>query len=104
LIRITLHGDPGHRTGVLRIHAETWPLVTWHRRAAGMVVATTDDGKEVTFTTDGKGGGWISFGGRHWELRGIAWDGATMTGVADEYPSDAWLAGYVERLAGRVRG
>lgn len=104
MIRIHLHGDPGHRTGLLHINAESWPLVTWHRRAAGMVVATTDAGKEVTFTTDGQGNGWISFAGRHWRLNGIAWARATMTGEAVEYPSDAWLGGYVERLAGRMRG
>lgn len=92
MIRITLHGDPGHRTGVLRIHAETWPLVTWHRRAAGMVVATTDDGHEVTFTTNGKGGGWISFAGRGWRLTGIAWADTTLTGTAEEYPSDRYMA------------
>lgn len=104
MIRLTLHGDPGHRTGVLRINAESWPLVTWHRRAAGMRVATTDDGHEVTYTESGDGGGWISFAGRGWRLTGIAWDGATMTGQAVEYPSDAWLADYVERMAARVRG
>jgi hypothetical protein len=31
-------------------------------------------------------------------------DGAAFTGVALEAPSDAWLEGYNERMAERVRG
>jgi len=91
-IRISLRGSPGIRTGTLRIGTEAWELVSWHRRAAGVVVATTDQGQEVTFTTDGAGGGSISFGGRHWFLREIAWAGTTMTGVAHEGVSDKAMA------------
>lgn len=91
-IRISLHGEPRHRTGTLRIHAESWSLASWRRRAAGVVVATTDAGQEVTFTTDGQGGGAISFGGRNWFLREIAWAGTTMTGVAADGVSDKAMA------------
>jgi hypothetical protein len=91
-MRISLRGSPGFRTGTLTIHNERWELASWHRRAAGMVVATTDAGQEVTFTTDGQGGGHISFGGRHWVVRGIAWNDTTMTGEAAEGVSDGAMA------------
>lgn len=91
-IRISLRGEPRHRTGTLRIGTEAWELVSWHRRAAGVGVATTDAGQEVTFTTDGAGGGAVSFAGRYWTLREIAWAGTTMTGEAQEGVSDKAMA------------
>ncbi len=95
MIRITLQGDPGFRTGEVQIgegvHEYQWHLVTWHKQAGGEVHATTDNGERVTLATDAGTGG-ITIGGERWLLRGCRWDGATMTGIACLAVSDGEMA------------
>ena len=69
--------------------------------------AITTDGERVTLAMDEDSGG-ITIGNtldaRRWTIREAVKDGATLEGVALEAPSDAWLEGYIERMARRVRG
>lgn len=82
MIRITLRGDPGHRTGTLQIRDQAHELATWYRGGdAGHVNATTSDGVQVTLALD-KGNGGITIGSRCHHIRNARWDGLTMTGDA----------------------
>ena len=105
MIHLTLTTNP--RTGRITIHGETWNLATWHKAAEGQMHATTTDGERVTLAMDDDHGG-ITIGNtldaRRWTIREAVKDGATLEGVALEAPSDAWLEGYIERMARRVRG
>jgi hypothetical protein len=91
-IRISLRGDPGLRTGSLRLGDDLHQLATWHRAADGVVLATTDAGQAITYTAGPEGEGTLSMSGRLWTLRECAWDGLVMTGKAFEVPSDQWMA------------
>lgn len=110
---IHIHLSTHPRTGTITIHGERFDLATWHRAGEGQMHATTTDGERVTLAAeDGEEGiaGSITIGNtlaaRIWSIRDGVRDGATLTltGTAYEVPSDQWLADYVERMAGRVRG
>lgn len=91
MIRITLKGDPGHRTGTVTIDSQTWQLVTWFRQADGHIQSTTDDAKRVTLALDAGRGG-ITIDRTHWFISGAAWAGLVMTGTATPGVSDAEMA------------
>lgn len=103
MIRIQLHGQPGNYTATVTINHEACQLRTWQRRGdLGHVNATTQDGQQVTLAlADGRGS--ITIGARRWTLRGVRWQGTTMTGAATEAVSDEWFDAYLERLQRRVR-
>ena len=104
---IHIHLTTNPRAGRITIHGESWTLATWHKAAEGQMHAITTDGERVTLAMDEDSGG-ITIGNtldaRRWTIREAVKDGATLEGVALEAPSDAWLEGYIERMARRVRG
>lgn len=81
VIRITLRGDPGMRTGTIELYGTAWPIVTWFRQSGGEVHATTDKAERVTLAMDAGTGG-ITIGGDWWQLSGCKWTGPVMTGDA----------------------
>jgi hypothetical protein len=91
MIRISLRGEPRHRTGSLRIHDDLHELATWHRAADGVVIATTANGVPITLTSGQPGHGTLSMAGRLWTLSGITRDGDVIAGEAREVPSDQWM-------------
>ena len=91
MIRITLHGAPGMRSGQVQIGTTCADLVTWHKQAGGEVHATTDNGERVTLAIDNGSGG-ITIGAERWNLAGCRWVGAVMTGTATKPVSDAEMA------------
>lgn len=104
---IAIHLTTHPRAGQITIHGERWTLATWHKAAEGQMHATTTDGERVTLAMDDDSGG-LTIGNtaaaRIWNIRHGVREGATMTATAYPVPSDEWLAGYVERMARRVRG
>jgi hypothetical protein len=105
LIHLTLTTNP--RGGTITIRGERWTLATWHKAGEGQMHATTTDGERVTLAM-GEEVSSLTIGNtgsaRRWTIREVVKDGAAFTGVALEAPSDAWLEGYIERMAERVRG
>lgn len=107
MIRLTLSTHP--RTGTVEIDGQRWTLATWHNAAGEHMQATTSDGERVTAWFDRESGkGRITIGNMLDAPTWLLWDGRREGNayVAQSMltPSDAWLAGYVERMAGRVRG
>jgi hypothetical protein len=97
MIRISLRGAQKFRTGTMALNAERHELASWHLAADGVVIATTDQGVQITMSSDGRGGGTLTMPGRVWSLSGITRDGDVMTGEAvEEKPtvlvSDAEMA------------
>lgn len=103
---IAIHLTTNPRAGTITIHGETWTLATWHKAAEGQMHATTTNGERVTLAMVEDSGG-LTIGNtldaRRWTIREAVKDGAAFTGVALEASSDAWLKGYIERMARRVR-
>jgi hypothetical protein len=92
VIRITLRGDPGHRTGTIDLDDQTYQIATWYRGGdAGHVNATSSNGEQITLALD-RGNGGITIGRSFWHIRRAAWVGLVMTGETLGRVTDAEMA------------